>query len=73
MTKECVFRCQFSGKCYSIYASPHPKIEGERIYWTYVGRRKFDAFEWSSFEGAVGSIMAECKDFSMSGFRRLWL
>lgn len=71
--KQCIFRCQFDGKCYSIYASMHPKREGELIYWTYVGRRLFDHFHWDSFEGAVGSILLSNHDFHMSDFRKVWL
>lgn len=72
MTKECIFRCQFGGKSYSIYASPNPKREGALIYWAYLERRKLDVFCWASFEGALGSIMTECQDFDMSSFRRVW-
>lgn len=72
MTKECVFRCKFGGKCYSIYASKHPKLEEELIYWTYVGRRKLDFVEWSSIEGAIGSILVEWKDFNLATLREIW-
>lgn len=72
MKKECVFRCQFGGKCYSIYASPHPRFDGMLIYLTYVGRRRFDSGHWSSFEGAIGSILCDCKDFNMTDFGRVW-
>ena len=72
MKKECVFRCQFGGRCYSIHATQNPKNEGALIYWTYIGRRKLDAFSWTSFEGALGSIMTGCPDFDISYFRRVW-
>lgn len=73
MNKECIFRCRFGGQGYSIYAEPHPKREGEWIYWTYVGRRKFDIFSWASFEGAIGSILCVCEDFDVHTFGKVWL
>ena len=52
---------------------PHPKFEGEVVFVTYKDRRRLDAFTWSSFEGAVGSIMQEHPFFDCENFGRLWL
>lgn len=73
MKRECVFRCQFSGNHYSIYASQHPKREGETIYWTYVGRRLFDRYHWNTFAGAIGSILLSNGSFDISDFKNVWL
>lgn len=73
MKKLCIFRCQFGGKRYSIYVSPHPKREGEMIYWTYEGRRLFDHYHWDSFEGAVGSILLANSSFHLSDFGKIWI
>lgn len=73
MKKECVFRAQFAGKRYVIYAVPKPKREGEVVYTTYLNRKRLDIFYWESFEGALGSILMEFPAFSMEHLSELYL
>jgi hypothetical protein len=73
MEKRKVFVCRFCGKSYTVYAMPHPKIEGKEGYATYVGRRRLDMFTWDSFEGAIGSILGEHPEFNFTVFGEFWL
>lgn len=72
MDKQCVFRCQFNGRKFSVFEQDNPKREGGKIYWVYEGRRKFDQFNWFSAAGAIGSILSEFSENFMFDMKRRW-
>lgn len=72
MDKQCVFRCQFNGRNFSVFEQDNPKEEGGKIYWVYEGRRKLDKFNWFSEAGAIGSILSEFSEDFMSYLSRIW-
>lgn len=73
MKGTCVFRCQFKGQTYRVLEQERPHFHGEKIYWTYIGRRKLDATHWDRFEGAIASIMLRYDSSFIYNLLRAWV
>ena len=73
MEGQCIFRCQFSGRKFSVVAQDNPKVEGSSLFWTYEGRKRLDAFPWNTLAGAIGSILCEQNARFMVDLRKVWL
>lgn len=72
MKKKCVFRCQFGGHRYRIYAVSDMIPSKEFVYIAYKERRKLNNFPFITFEGALGSVLIEYNGFSVDNLKFIW-
>lgn len=72
MKKKCIFRCQFNGHCYRVYAVSNMVRGKEFVYIAYKGRRKLHNFPYDTFEGALGQVLIEYSGINFDTLNFIW-